>query len=225
MSEPQIELREAQPYLGIRERLTAGVPEFADRVFPELFGWLGQNGVQPAGPPFIRYVELDPTASPWSWRWACRSRTAPARDARVRADALPAGRWLTYLHVGPYRSETATDLADAREELMGWAEPGASSPTPPRSSTSGSAPWRSPTSRSGRPSSPTCWLAVERRLALPDPVRLGVRLPQRVASHWRAVVGSLEAGETTSRARRVRQRAYGRCQAATITRAFGLAVR
>lgn len=126
MSEPKIELREAQPYLGISERLTAGVPEFADRVFPELFGWLGRNGVHPAGPPFIRFVELDPDGEPVELEVGVPVANGAGEiatgDDRVRATALPAGRWLTYLHVGPYRSETLTDLANAREELMGWAE-------------------------------------------------------------------------------------------------------
>jgi effector-binding domain-containing protein len=126
MTEPQIELREAQPYLGIRERLTAGVPEFADRVFPELFGWLGQNGIQPAGPPFIRVHELAADGEPLELEVgapvANGAGEAAAADDRVRAEALPAGRWLTHVHVGPYRSETATDLAGARAELMRWAE-------------------------------------------------------------------------------------------------------
>ena len=122
MTEPQIELREAQAYLGIRERLTAGVPEFADRVFPELFGWLGQNGVQPAGPPFIRYVELDPSGEPVELEVGVPVANGAGGDDRVRADALPAGRWLTHLHVGPYRSETLPDLGSARDELTAWAE-------------------------------------------------------------------------------------------------------
>jgi effector-binding domain-containing protein len=42
-------------------------------------------------------------------------------DERVRADSLPAGRYLTLMHVGPYRSETAPDLAVTRERLIRWA--------------------------------------------------------------------------------------------------------
>jgi effector-binding domain-containing protein len=122
MTEPQIELREAQPYLGIRERLTDGVPEFADRVFPELFGWLGQNGIQPAAPPFIRYVEMDRSGEPVELEVGVPVANGAGGDGRVRADALPAGRWLTHLHVGPYRSKTLPDLGAARDELTAWAE-------------------------------------------------------------------------------------------------------
>ena len=55
MSEPQVELREPQPYLGIHEPSIDTIRQFADSTFPELFGWLSEHGVAPAGPPFIRY--------------------------------------------------------------------------------------------------------------------------------------------------------------------------
>jgi hypothetical protein len=40
MSEPQISLREAELYLGIRACVTNGIRDFADSAFPNLFGWL-----------------------------------------------------------------------------------------------------------------------------------------------------------------------------------------
>jgi effector-binding domain-containing protein len=42
-------------------------------------------------------------------------------DRRVRAEILPAGRYVTFLHVGPYRSTTEPDLAVARSTLLDWA--------------------------------------------------------------------------------------------------------
>ena len=54
MSEPQIQQRPAQTYLGIAGSITDGVPAFVDHVFPELFGWLREQAVEPAGAPFIR---------------------------------------------------------------------------------------------------------------------------------------------------------------------------
>ncbi len=58
--EPQIEHRAEQPYAGIRLRVTMdGMPGEMDRGFPELFGWLAEHGVTPAGPPFIRYHVID----------------------------------------------------------------------------------------------------------------------------------------------------------------------
>ena len=46
-------------------------------------------------------------------------------DERVRSGELPAGRWATYLHVGPYRSETEPDLAAGRATLQPGRTPGA----------------------------------------------------------------------------------------------------
>jgi effector-binding domain-containing protein len=121
MSEPQIVLREAQPYLGIRAPVTNGIRAFADTAFPELFGWLSQHGVAPAGPPFLRYHEVDHTGEPLEAEAGVPVESAPATDGRVRADSLPAGRYVTMLHVGPYRSDAMPDLGDARAEFIAWA--------------------------------------------------------------------------------------------------------
>jgi effector-binding domain-containing protein len=121
MSDPTIELRPAHPYLGIAGRVTDGVPALVDRVFPELFGWLREHGIPPAGRPFIRFRELDADGEPLELEVGAPVSGDARGDERVRADALPAGRYLTMLHVGPYRSETAPDLTAARARLVDWA--------------------------------------------------------------------------------------------------------
>ena len=122
MTEPEIQRRPAQPYLGIAGEITDGVPAFVDRAFPELYGWLREHTVEPAGAPFIRYRELDPAGEPLEIEVGAPVDGMPEGDERVRAGALPAGRYLTLTHVGPYRSETVPDLAVARERLIAWAE-------------------------------------------------------------------------------------------------------
>jgi effector-binding domain-containing protein len=121
MPEPSIELRPSQPYLGIAGRVTDGVPAFVDKAFPELFRWLGEHGVEPTGPPFIRLRELDADGEPLELEVGAPVNGDAPGDERVRAESLPAGRYLIMRHVGPYRSETAPDLAAARERLIGWA--------------------------------------------------------------------------------------------------------
>jgi effector-binding domain-containing protein len=127
MTEPEIQRRAAQPYLGIAGPVTNGVPAFADQAFPELFGWLREHAVEPAGPPFLRYHEVDSHGQPLELEVGVPvdahvpASVAANGDSRVHADALPAGRYLTYLHVGPYRSETVPDLTAARERLLTWA--------------------------------------------------------------------------------------------------------
>jgi hypothetical protein len=114
---PQIEERSPLPYLGIVREVTDGVPAAVDTAFPELFGRLGEQGIAPAGPPFIRYHELDRDGEPLLLEAACPVADGTPGDVRV----LPEGRYLTYLHVGPYRSDTLPDLGAARAALVRWA--------------------------------------------------------------------------------------------------------
>jgi len=91
-----------------------GIAEAIGSTLRELFGWLAGHGLQPAGAPFVRYhvvdmdgeLELEPGVP-----------TSPgvADDDRVRAGTLPAGRWATLLHVGPY-----DQLVGANAELQRW---------------------------------------------------------------------------------------------------------
>jgi effector-binding domain-containing protein len=121
-AQPQIEERAAQPYLGITRQVTHGVPAAVDQAFPALFAWLGRRGIEPAGPPFIRTREVDRRGEPLELDVAVPVASAAEGEGEVRADVLPAGRYLTLLHVGPYRSETATDLGDARDALLRYAD-------------------------------------------------------------------------------------------------------
>ena len=119
---PQIAERAAQPYLAIWCHVTSGVPAAVDPAFPELFGWLGRHGVEPAGPPFIRIHEVDAAGEPLELEVAAPVDGEGPADERVRRDALPAGRYVTMVHVGAYRSETEPDMGDARAALIAWME-------------------------------------------------------------------------------------------------------
>jgi hypothetical protein len=39
----------------------------------------------------------------------------------IRAGVLPAGRFATVRHIGPYNSADSPDLSSAREALLAWA--------------------------------------------------------------------------------------------------------
>jgi effector-binding domain-containing protein len=120
--EPQIEQRPALPYLAIWCHVTEGVPAAVDRAFPELLSSLAESRITPAGPPFIRVHELDGEGEPLELEVAAPVAGDAAGDGRVRSDSLPEGRYVTGLHVGPYRSETEPDLGDARAALIEWME-------------------------------------------------------------------------------------------------------
>lgn len=119
--EPKIEERPQRPYAGIAgEAADEGeFRGFVDSFFPELFGWLGSHGLEPAAP-FIRYLEMASDGQPLRFELAVPTPAAPNPDGRVHAGTLPAGRYATYLHVGPYRHAEVPDLNDARGKLTAW---------------------------------------------------------------------------------------------------------
>jgi effector-binding domain-containing protein len=121
---PQIERRSAQPYVGIGAHVTteAELRQAADRGFPELFGWLAQNGARPSGPPFIRYLAFDEEGKPRDIEVAAPVGARLPAEGRIRADSLPEGRYVTYLHVGPYTHATDPDLAAAHAAVREWAD-------------------------------------------------------------------------------------------------------
>lgn len=115
--------REARPYLAIpaQVRGSAQLRGAADRGFPTLFRRLGERGVAPAGPPFIRYGRLHPDGSPAAIEIAVPVAEPVAGDAPVSAGILPAGRWLSHVHVGPYAHDTLPGLGDAHRAVRAWA--------------------------------------------------------------------------------------------------------
>lgn len=122
--EPQLQLRDAQPYLAIHAHVPtqAEFRRAADRGFPELFGFLREHDIEPAGPLFIRYVEIDSAGDPTAIELAVPVADGVTGEGRIRAGVLPAGRWATFVHVGPYNSATEPDLAAGRATLRAWAD-------------------------------------------------------------------------------------------------------
>jgi effector-binding domain-containing protein len=115
-NEPRIEERAAQPYAGIRRRVTMdGLGGAIDEALPELFGWLAARGVPPAGPPFIRYHVIDMDRE-LDVEMAVPA-VVTADDGRIRAGVLPAGRYAVLRHTGPYDGLIASNAA-----LLRWAD-------------------------------------------------------------------------------------------------------
>jgi effector-binding domain-containing protein len=113
---PEITERPAQPYVAVGAEVTMEqLPGLADRL-GEVFGWLAERGIAPAGPPFFRYNVID-----MEQRLAVEAGvpvpTAVGGDDRVTAGVLPAGQYATAIHVGPYDG-----LIGAVDNLLQWAE-------------------------------------------------------------------------------------------------------
>jgi effector-binding domain-containing protein len=114
-NEPTIVERPAQPYVAIRQEVTmATIPEIADRL-PEVFGWLGAHGAEQAGPPFLKYNVID-MAGALEMEAGIPVATPVPGEGEVVAGTLPAGRYATATHFGPY-----DQLAAATAALLDWA--------------------------------------------------------------------------------------------------------
>ena len=112
---PEITERAQQPYVAIRADVTMEqLPGLADRL-GEVFGWLAEQGVAPAGPPFFRYNVIDMERQ-LEVEAGVPVPAVMDGDDQVISGVLPAGRYATVIHVG----HPAT-LVDATAALRDWA--------------------------------------------------------------------------------------------------------
>src|SRR5687768_17189714 len=100
MTEPKLDDRTEQPYMGIRTQVPMRqfknvIPQFLD----ELFAWLGKQGVEPAGAPFMRYHVIN-MAGNMDVELGVPVASALSGDGRVSAGAIPAGRYATLVYSG-----------------------------------------------------------------------------------------------------------------------------
>lgn len=115
MPTTQITERPDQPYVAIGAAVTMEqLPGLADR-FGEVFSWLAERGIAPAGPPFFRYKVIDMERQ-LVVEAGVPVMTAVDGDDLVRPGVLPAGRYATAIHVGPYDG-----LVGAVWNLLKWA--------------------------------------------------------------------------------------------------------
>jgi effector-binding domain-containing protein len=104
------EIRELSPQPAVTEVSVtddAGVPGVVDAGFPRLFGRLAELGVEPAGPPFIRYLRTGEELE--------LELGIPVGPDAGQSSGLPGGRAAVLRHVGPF-----SGLRDACERLERW---------------------------------------------------------------------------------------------------------
>jgi len=116
LTTPQITERPAQAYVAITADVTMEqLPGLADRL-GEVFGWLAERAIPPAGAPFFRYHIIDMERQ-LKVEAGVPVPTTVEGDDRVTAGVLPAGRYATAIHAGHYDG-----LVGAVDNLLQWAE-------------------------------------------------------------------------------------------------------
>jgi effector-binding domain-containing protein len=117
---PRIHDRDEQHYVSLHHTVSMdGFGDVIDAGFPELFGWLDRRGIAPASAPIIRYDRIDMERTldiELGVPVSDRDAAGLAGDDRIRVGTLPAGRYATLLHVGPYDGLIASNAA-----LQEWA--------------------------------------------------------------------------------------------------------
>jgi effector-binding domain-containing protein len=99
-TEPKVEERPAQPYMGVRtlatmQELSTAIPQGHSQVF----AWLGQQGIAPSGPPFIRYHVIDMERQ-LDIELGVPVASTVDGDDHVAAGVLPAGRYAALIYTG-----------------------------------------------------------------------------------------------------------------------------
>ena len=100
ITEPKLEDRTEQPYMGIRTEVPMRqLPEVIPQLLGEVFAWLGKQGIAPAGAPFIRYHVID-MESQMDIEMGVPVASALSGDGRISAGVLPAGRYAALVYAG-----------------------------------------------------------------------------------------------------------------------------
>lgn len=108
--------RPAQPTLSVRTRAAVDdLSEVLDRVYGEIAGYLGRQGMQPSGPPFVAYYNMDMQDLDLAIGFPVRGGLAG--EGEIESGEIPQGSYATTLHIGPYNAIQA-----AYEALTAWVE-------------------------------------------------------------------------------------------------------
>ena len=84
------------------------------RCFDKVTAFMRTHGIEPAGPPLAVYHDYDPDRLAFRAGVVASSEAMQDLPPGVDFDFLPAGRVLTFVHVGPYATlrEHYTDMMD-----------------------------------------------------------------------------------------------------------------
>jgi len=116
ITQPKVVARDAQPYVGLSRTVKIPFGDVVDATMPKLFQWLGEHGVEPVGPPFFKYNVID-MARGLEIEFAAPTAAVQAGGDGAVAGELPAGRYATLTHHGPY-----DQLMAATAALLDWIE-------------------------------------------------------------------------------------------------------
>lgn len=105
-----------QPTLGMRSIMPVGkLPEFFGKAYGGVMAYLGELGENPAGMPYAQYFNLDMNALDLEAGFPV-AKAFEGRD-EIKPGIIPAGKYVSTLHVGSYDS-----VKVAYDALLQWAK-------------------------------------------------------------------------------------------------------
>lgn len=120
VSSPKIDTRPEQPYMGIRRQTPMrGMSKEVGKMFKALSAWEERNGVQPAGPPFLRYHVIDMTGQ-MDIEVGIPVAAPLPEDGVVRAGVLPAGRYASLVYSGSGLTGNKALIEWAKANGIAW---------------------------------------------------------------------------------------------------------
>jgi len=115
LTEPKLEQRAEQPYVGIRSSVTMReIGTVLPPLIGEVYAWLGKHRASPVGPPFFRYRVIDMTGH-LEIDVGVPVAAVLSGDQRVIVDTLPGGQYATVIHTG-----NPAQLLEANGALQQW---------------------------------------------------------------------------------------------------------
>jgi effector-binding domain-containing protein len=100
IGKPKIDKRPKITYMGIRTIAPfKGMPKVIGKLVDELNGWVAENKVKTAGPPFLRFHVIDMRGY-MDISFCVPVRKALPNDGNVKADVIPAGQYASLVYSG-----------------------------------------------------------------------------------------------------------------------------
>ena len=98
IGQAKIDERAAQPYLGLRRQVgMQALPEAIPQGIDAVFGYLAEQGLAPAGPPFMRMHVVNMEGEMDMEVGVPVEAPAPGND-RIRPGVLPSGRYASLIY-------------------------------------------------------------------------------------------------------------------------------
>ncbi|MFH1149155.1 MAG: MerR family transcriptional regulator [Actinomycetota bacterium] len=116
-----------QPVLSIRFKTSmAGIGDAVGVAFGKIFGYLGQTGTPPAGPPFALYYDMEMKEEDIDMEICVPVSGETEGAGEVVGRVVPGGSAVSTMHAGPY-----DQVGGAYEALMTWMKENGYEPAGP----------------------------------------------------------------------------------------------